>query len=99
MVKDKIVATCKRNGIPGVITENELKHLEKAYHKHNRVEDMKFTCALCNASIKNIDGQYIKYDKSKSVKVCKIHVPDARANKKEVAAYKFCSRYDDEKEV
>lgn len=65
--------------------------------ERQRLENSKFTCSICNKSIKNKDGYYMKWDKDRSVKVCNIHVPDIKANKEELSAYKFVEKWGDKK--
>lgn len=53
------------------------------------LENSLFNCSICNQSVKNTDGYYMVWDNDRSVKVCKIHIPDRRANREELKAYKF----------
>ena len=57
-----------------------------------RLENSKFRCSLCQKLIKDKDGYYLKWDKDRSIKVCKTHVPDDKANKQTIEAYKFIER-------
>ena len=58
----------------------------------SNLENSKFTCSICDKSIKNKDGYYMHWDKDRSVKVCNIHTPDVKANREELEAYKFIER-------
>ena len=54
-----------------------------------RLENSKFTCSICQKVIKNKDGYYLIWDKSRSIKVCQIHIPDVKATRDEIDSYKF----------
>ena len=88
-----IVATCTRNGVPSVITEKEMTKLYKEYQKDKKeLEDMEFTCSLCDKKIKNKDGHYVKYKNDTSRKICKTHIKTSEGYDKDIKSHTFtCS--------